>query len=110
MPPRCELQALRIGATEPELQAKLQKQLRPLAVVRTLVNGAGAAAGAALGSGSSSGSSGGRQLRQGSSRAVADVLQADGDMLEVEETQRQQQELREFDRRLQELSRGEKGD
>jgi hypothetical protein len=92
------------------LQAKLQKQLRPLAVVRTLVNGAGAAAGAAIGSGSNSGSSGSRQLGQGSSRAVTDVLQPDEGLLEVEEAQRQQQELQEFDRRLQELSRGEKGD
>lgn len=91
-------QVLRIGATEPELQARLQQQLKPLAVVKTLANAAGTAAGAALGAGSSS--EGGRQLGEGSSRAVKDVLQPDEGELEAEEAARQRQELEEFDRRL----------
>lgn len=74
------------------------------------MNGAGAAAGAALGTGSSRDSSSKGVLGQGSSRTAADVLQPDEGLFEVEEAQRQQQELQEFDRRLQELSRGEKGD
>lgn len=92
---------LRIGATEPELQARLQQQLKPLAVVQTLTSAAGTATGAALGTGGgSSSSAGGRQLGEGSSRAVKDVLQPDGGELEAEEAARQRQELEEFDRRL----------
>jgi hypothetical protein len=102
------VQALRIGATEPELQAKLQQQLKPLAIVTTLVNVAGAATGAALGTGSSSSSGG--QLGAGSSRAVNDLLQGDEEALEAEEVQRRQQELEEFDWRLQQMSRDNKSD
>lgn len=93
-------QVLRIGATEPELQARLQQQLKPLAVVQMLANAAGTAAGAALGTGGSSSSAGRRQLGEGSSRAVKDVLQPDEGELEAEEAVRQRQELEEFDRRL----------
>lgn len=97
----CCPQVLRIGATEPELQAKLQQQLKPLAVVKTLVNAGGVATGAALGTGSSSSSGG--QLGAGSRKAVKDVLQTDEQSLEFEEAQRQQRELEEFDRRLQQM-------
>lgn len=100
------VQALRIGATEPELQAKLQKQLKPLAVVKTLANAAGAAAAAAIGTGAGASSSSDRQLGEGSSRGINDVLQ-EGEAVEPEEVLRQREELDEFDRRLQQLSRGE---
>lgn len=93
------LQALRIGATEPELQAKLQQQLKPLAVVNSLASAAGAAAGAAFGSSDSSA----RQLGEGSNRAVDDVLQR-SETVESEEVLRQREELAEFDRRLKELA------
>lgn len=93
------LQALRIGATEPELRAKLQQQLKPLAVVNSLASAAGAAAGAAFGSSGSSA----RQLGEGTNRAVDDVLQR-SETAESEEVLRQREELAEFDRRLKELS------
>jgi hypothetical protein len=96
---------LRIGATEPELQAKLQQQLRPLAIVNTLAQAAGTAAGAALGSSGSNG----RRLGQGGSsssgRAVADVLQPNEGDGEEEEERRRLEELEEFDRRLQSKDR-----
>lgn len=109
-PPPPPTQALRIGATEPALQAKLQQQLKPLAVVKTLTNAAGTAVGAAIGTTTitSSSSSGRPQLREASSsRGVDDVLQRAGDVVDADdEVVRQQQELADFDRRLQELSTG----
>lgn len=101
-------QALRIGATEPELQAKLQAQLRPLAAASTLAAAAGSAANAALGAGSSSSS---KQLGPGGRMRPASELQRQqGEALLVgrdgadDEAAARAQELLEFDRRLQQLS------
>lgn len=101
------LKALRIGATESDLQAKLQQQLKPLAVINTLASAAGSAASAAIGTGTgSTGSNGGgsskQQLEAGGSRRVSNVLE--GDAYEQEEVLRRQEELQDFDRRLQQLS------
>jgi hypothetical protein len=94
------VQALRIGATEPALQAQLQQQLKPLAVVSTLADAAVAATSAAIGGGSSRQ----QQLSAGGGRqAVKDALQQEeglGD--DAAYLQQQREELRAFDRRLQE--------
>jgi hypothetical protein len=97
------LQALRIASTEPELQDKLQQQLRPLSLVATVAGVAGKAASAAIGSSSSNQ----QQLGPGDNGSlISKVLQG-------KQQQQQQQgedqeellrrlELEEFDRKLQE--------
>lgn len=102
-------QAVRIAATEPETQAKLQQQLRPLAVVQTMVNTAGAAITAAIGTGSSRSSSGRSQpqhLRPGDgSRGIGDVLGGSRGNEQDQEDLLRQLELEEFDRRLHDKAR-----
>eukprot|EP00878_Enallax_costatus_P009197 GHUV01009615.1.p1 GENE.GHUV01009615.1~~GHUV01009615.1.p1 ORF type:complete len:265 (+),score=68.25 GHUV01009615.1:154-948(+) len=97
------VQALRVAATEPETQVKLQQQLKPLAVLQTVVDSAGTAVSAATGIG---GSSKQQQLQPGDDNSSIDGLLRDQVLdQENQEELLRQRELEEFDRRLNNRSR-----
>ncbi|KAI8469746.1 MAG: hypothetical protein J3K34DRAFT_521893 [Monoraphidium minutum] len=108
------VQAERIAATEPETQASVARALSPLSILKTAVTAARAAAGALFGAapaprraggaggalGGGAGASGGR-LPAGTKRAFfGEDVQKTRDE-ELEEALREE-ELKEFDRRMQE--------
>jgi hypothetical protein len=96
-------QALRIASTEPELQTKLQQQLKPLSLIATVAGTAGKATAAAVGSSSSSKQ---QQLGPGDDSSLIDkVLQGKQQQQQQGEEQEEllrRLELEEFDRKLQE--------
>lgn len=90
-------QALRIAATEPETQAQLQQQLKPLAVLQTVVDAAGTAVNTSIGTGSSKQ----QQQQAGPGNASNNTAGALGDQHQVDpEEYLRQRELEEFDKRL----------
>jgi hypothetical protein len=99
-------QALRIASTEPQLQAKLQQQLKPLSLVATIAGAAGKAAAAAVGSSSSINQQ--QQLNPGDDGSlISKVLQGKQQQQQGEDQEEllRRLELEEFDRKLQEKVR-----
>lgn len=95
------VQALRIASTEPELQAKLQQQLKPLSLLATVAGAAGKATAAAVGSSSSSEQQ--QQLGPGDDASLIDkVFKSKQQAGEEAEEQLRRLELEEFDKKLQE--------
>ncbi|KAF6259889.1 hypothetical protein COO60DRAFT_1700630 [Scenedesmus sp. NREL 46B-D3] len=92
------VQALRVASTEPELQAKLQQQLKPLSLAAAVAGAAGKAAAAAVGSSSSDQ----QQLGPGDgSSSISEALQGKQQPGEEQEELLRRLELEEFDRKLQ---------
>eukprot|EP00879_Flechtneria_rotunda_P028006 GHRR01030079.1.p2 GENE.GHRR01030079.1~~GHRR01030079.1.p2 ORF type:complete len:149 (+),score=69.91 GHRR01030079.1:788-1234(+) len=106
-------QALRIAATEPHLQAKLQQQLRPLSVLAAVAQSTSKIAGAVIGTQAQQSQQQGQQqqpnqqqLGPGShSNLISNKFSSEHK--DTEELVRQM-ELEEFDRRLQDKAKRRK--